>query len=62
MSGRLQLPTDFKVHPGENSKSAVTAISNSETELKNMLRGSKSGNMPSALVKKKKKGKRKSKN
>merc|ERR1719210_392432 len=39
MSGRLQLPTDFKVRPGEETKSAVNAVSKSEAELKSLLRG-----------------------
>merc|ERR1712223_1992064 len=49
MSGRLQLPTDFKVRPGEVTKSAVNAVSKSEAELKTLLRGSGSGTTKTAL-------------
>ena len=58
MSGRLQLPTDFKVRPGEVTKSAVNAVSKSEAELKSLLRGSGSGTTKTALVKRKKKNKK----
>ena len=60
MSGRLQLPTDFKVRPGEAAKSAVNAVSESEAELKALLR-SGGGAASAALVKRKKKKKNKSK-
>ena len=59
MSGRLQLPTDFKVNPGEATKSAVNAVSKSEAELKALLRSGGGGAAAaSALVKRKKKKKK----
>ena len=60
MSGRLQLPTDFKV-TGEVTKSAVNAVSKSEAELKSLLRGKGSGNKKDTALVKRKKKKNKSK-
>jgi len=62
MSGRLQLPTDFKVRPGEETKSAVNAVSKSEAELKSLLRGSGAGKTKATALVKRKKKKNKAKN